>query len=322
MNKRILLLLLFIGLAWSQQNGKIILKSGMAYEGSITKIDDSYLFLLTPDSEIPQGIPLKLIQKAQLNDGRILISNEQVVSNIVDNDSKDNSDLSAIVAKKTEIKELKKPIRGYNNIQIREYSNVQKKSPYDTFGIGISGLNILQSATFYKNRIYFGADFLHFAITSDMERSTDYTNPGYEDVFSDDEGDLSVSLFLPRVGYRLPYKKLGAIQSYNQLEGYLIIPFVKTGGDFELDTDYEDELKDALTLMGFKIGHSVEYNFNEQLSLVADYGLNWIFWDSSTSTENEYDGYYSDYVEKSENKLNANLSMSYTKLSLHFHLNK
>jgi hypothetical protein len=26
-------------------------------------------------------------------------------------------------------------------------------SPYDTFGIGISGLNILQSATFYKNKI-------------------------------------------------------------------------------------------------------------------------------------------------------------------------
>ena len=314
MNKRILLLLLFIGLDWCQNNGKIILNSGVAYEGSIMNIDDSHLFFLTPNNEIAQGIPIKIIQKAQLNDGRILISNGQVDSNIVDNDSKDNSDWSAIVAKKTEIKELKEPIR--------EYSNVQKKSPYDTFGIGISGLNILQSATFYKNRIYFGADFLHFAITSDMERSTEYTNPGYEDEFSDDEGDLSVSLFFPRVGYRLPFKKLGAIQSYNQLEGYIIIPMVKTGGDFELDSDYEDELKDALTLMGFKIGHSVEYNFNEQLSLVADYGLNWIFWDSSTSTENEEDGYYIDYVEKSENKLNANLSMSFTKLSLHFHFNK
>ena len=321
MIKRTLLLLLFIGLAWCQNNGKIFLNNGMVYEGEIIKTDDSHLFFITPNNKTPQGIPLKLIQKAQLNDGRILISNGQVGSDIVDNASKNNSDLSAIVAKKREIIEFKEPINGNINTQIREYSNVQKKSPYDTFGIGISGLNILQSATFYKNRIYFGADFLHFAITSDMERSTEYTNPGYEDEFSDDEGDLSVSLFFPRVGYRLPFKKLGAIQSYNQLEGYIIIPMVKTDGDFELDSDYEDELKDALTLMGFKIGHSVEYNFNEQLSLVADYGLNWIFWDSSTSTENEEDGYYIDYVEKSESKLNANLSMSYTKLSLHFHFN-
>jgi hypothetical protein len=319
MKNRTLLLLLFIGLAWCQNNDIIFLNNGMVYEGEIVKTDDSHLFFVTPNNKIPQGIPLKLIQKAQFNDGRILISNGQVGSDIVDNDSKDNSDLSAIVAKKREIIEFKEPINGNINTLIREYSNVQKKSPYDTFGIGIGGLNILQSATFYKNRIYFGADFLHFAITSDMERSKNYTNPEYEDEFSDDEGDLSVSLFLPRVGYRLPFKNLGAIQSYNQLEGYIIIPMVKTGGDFELDTDYEDELKDALTLMGFKIGHSVEYNFNEQLSLVADYGLNWIFWDSSTSTENEYDGYSSGYVEKSENILNANLSMSYTKLSLHFH---
>ena len=75
----------------------------MVYEGEIIKTDDSHLFLLTPDNKIPQGIPLKLIQKAQLNDGRILISNGQVGSDIVDNDSKDNYDLSPIVAKKTEI---------------------------------------------------------------------------------------------------------------------------------------------------------------------------------------------------------------------------
>ena len=195
-------------------------------------------------------------------------------------------------------------------------------SPYDTFGIGISGLNILQSATFYKSYIYYGADYLHFGVSADMETSTDYASSNYEDEFSSNDGDLSVSLLLPRLGVRLPHKKIEAIQSYTQLEGYLIVPMVKTGGDFELEPDYEDELKDALDLMGLKISHSVEYNFNDQLSLVADFGLNWLFWGYSSSSENYSEGYYTDYVEKSQNELNANLGMSYTKLSLHFKLNK
>jgi len=194
-------------------------------------------------------------------------------------------------------------------------------SPYDTFGIGISGLNILQSATFYKSYIYYGADYLHFGVSADMETSTDYTNPGYEDEFSSDDGDLSVSLLMPRLGFRLPNKKIGAVQSYNKIEGYLIIPMVKTGGEFELNEDFEDDLKDALDLMGLKISHSVEYNFNEQLSLVADFGLNWLFWSFSSSSEDYSEGYYTDYLEKSQIELNARLGISYTKLSLHFKLN-
>ena len=96
---------------------------------------------------------------------------------------------------------------------------------------------------------------------------------------------------------------------------------VKTGGEFELDEEFEDDLKDALDLMGLKISHSVEYNFNDQLSLVADFGLNWLFWSFSSSSEDYSGGYYTDYVEKSQNELNANLGISYTKLSLHFKLN-
>jgi len=50
------------------------------------------------------------------------------------------------------------------------------------------------------------------------------------------------------------------------------------------------------------------------LSLVADVGLNWIFWDFST--ENQYEGY--NYTEKTQTELNIHLGMSYSKLSLHF----
>lgn len=61
MIKRTLLLLLFIGLAWCQNNGKIFLNNGMVYEGEIIKTDDSHLFFITPNNKTPQGIPLKLI---------------------------------------------------------------------------------------------------------------------------------------------------------------------------------------------------------------------------------------------------------------------
>ena len=66
--------------------------------------------------------------------------------------------------------------------------------------------------------------------------------------------------------------------------------------------------------MGFKASHSVEYNFTEQLSLVADVGLNWIFWDNST--DNQYEG--SNYTETTQAELNIHLGMTYSKLSLHF----
>ena len=107
----------------------------------------------------------------------------------------------------------------------------------------------------------------------------------------------------------------------NRKNGYATKTMKSEHGEFELDEDFEDDLKDALDLMGLKISHSVEYNFNDQLSLVADFGLNWLFWNFSSSSEDYSEDYYTDYVEKSQNELNANLGISYTKLSLHFKLN-
>ena len=89
---------------------------------------------------------------------------------------------------------------------------------------------------------------------------------------------------------------------------------LKTSGDLKLDGDAEEEIEDALNLMGFKVSHSVEYNITEQLSLVADVGLNWIIWDNST--ENQYEGY--NYTEMTQTELNIHLGMTYSKLSLHF----
>jgi len=186
---------------------------------------------------------------------------------------------------------------------------------YDTFGIGVNTPVTLQSATFYKNKIYYGADFLRMSMNITGEVETDYAaGSGYNDVTDIADGKISINMLMPRLGYRKPHKKMGSIQTYNQIEGYIIIPMLKSSGDFKLEGNAHEEITDALSLMGFKASHSVEYNFTEQLSLVADVGLNWIFWDNST--DNQYEG--SNYTETTQAELNIHLGMTYSKLSLHF----
>ena len=45
---------------------------------------------------------------------------------------------------------------------------------YDTFGIGVNTPVTLQSATFYKSKIYYGADFLRMSMNATAEIETDY----------------------------------------------------------------------------------------------------------------------------------------------------
>ena len=186
---------------------------------------------------------------------------------------------------------------------------------YDSFGIGVNTPVTLQSATFYNNKIYYGADFLRMSMNATVEVEKDYdAGSGYNDDTETGDGKISINMLMPRLGYRKPYRKMGSIQTYNQIEGYIIIPMLKSSGDFKLEGDAREEIADALSLMGFKASHSVEYNFTEQLSLVADVGLNWIFWDFST--DNQYEGY--NYTEKTQTELIIHLGMTYSKLSLHF----
>ena len=119
---------------------------------------------------------------------------------------------------------------------------------------------------------------------------------------------------MPRLGYRIPFKSTGFIKSYNQIEGYLIIPMLKSSGDLKLTGDVHEEIVDALSLYGLKVNHSVEYSITEQLAIAGEVGLNWILWDYTE--EDEYNGY--SYTEKTKSELNIQYGMTYTKLSLHF----
>ena len=119
---------------------------------------------------------------------------------------------------------------------------------YDTFGFGVNTPVTLQSATFYRNKIYYGADFLRMSMNVTAEVETDYeAGSGYNDETDTGDGKISIDMLMPRLGYRKPYKKMGSIQTYNQIEGYIIIPMLKSSGDLKLEGDAHEEITDALS---------------------------------------------------------------------------
>tara|TARA_B100001123_G_C15087035_1_gene938059 strand:+ start:211 stop:801 length:591 start_codon:yes stop_codon:yes gene_type:complete len=177
------------------------------------------------------------------------------------------------------------------------------KAQYDAVSIGMQSAdqNLLHSATFYKGDLFSGLDAARMKI----------------DV--DDDG-LSVNLLMPRFGYRMPFKESGKLTSYNQVETYLLLPFISTSGSVVIDSDSEKDLRDALSLMGLKASHSIQYNFNKQLALVADVGFNMIIWDIDTDIEEEVccDIWGDTMYQTTTSELSLNLGYTYSKLSLLF----
>ena len=104
------------------------------------------------------------------------------------------------------------------------------------------------------------------------------------------------------------------------METYLLLPFISTSGEVVIDSETEENLKDALGFMGFKASHSIQYNFNKQLALVADVGFNMIIWDIESDNE-EYlgeDYWGNDVYTTTTSELSLNLGHTYSKLSLLF----
>ena len=190
---------------------------------------------------------------------------------------------------------------------------------WDTFSLGY-GINKFQSATFYNGNILYGLDFLHFSTSYEQDEVT-YQYGNYQSI--NEEGKISINVFMPRLGYRLPMKNSGKVNTFNQIEGYAIIPLLQTEQNWELEGNLEDDVEDALDLMGFKLSHIVEYMFTDQFSLSADVGLNWMFHSFSQKTTSEVSSSGNSInTQTSELELKTMLGMTYTKLTLHFKLEK
>ena len=143
-------------------------------------------------------------------------------------------------------------------------------------------------------------DFLHISLA---------TNINYDNAFTDDiDGKLTLNVFMPRLGYIKKAISSNKVNTYNQIESYLILPQLSTSGDIDLDDETHDEIEDTFDLLGFKASHVVDYMFTDQFSLSADVGINWIMNNVNTNSSD------------ANTEMKAMLGMTYSKISLKFTL--
>jgi len=159
---------------------------------------------------------------------------------------------------------------------------------FDGMSIGYDGSKF-QSATFHSNQLIYGLDFLHAKVLLD-----------------DIDFSVSINIFMPRIGYKMPQRTVGKINTYNQIEAYIVFPLVSIDvGDGDAD-EVEEIIEDIIDVMGFKFSKIIQYNFNDQLSLMAHVGFNLTIGNIDEDTFGE--------------DVSARFGMTYTQLSLKFNL--
>ena len=102
---KLLTLLLFIGLAWGQDNlkkesdfDKLVSKGGTIFLGEYSRIANGVVYFKTTNAMASQGVPLKKIQILQLKDGTTIINDGEI----------DEIDLDKIEDRKLIVTESKK----------------------------------------------------------------------------------------------------------------------------------------------------------------------------------------------------------------------
>ena len=105
MTKHLPLLLLFIGLAWGQDNlkkesdfDKLVSKGGTIFLGEYSRIEKSVVYFKTTNAMASQGVPLNKIQILQLKDGTTIINDGEI--NKIDLDNIEDRELIITESKK------------------------------------------------------------------------------------------------------------------------------------------------------------------------------------------------------------------------------
>ena len=102
---RIFPILLFIGLAWGQNNlkkesdfDKLVSKGGTIFLGEFSRIENSVVYFKTINAMASKGVPLNKIQILQLNDGTTIINDGEI--NKIDLDNIEDRKLIVTESKK------------------------------------------------------------------------------------------------------------------------------------------------------------------------------------------------------------------------------
>ena len=84
---RIFSILLFIGLAWGQDNLKkesdfdrLVSKGGTVFLGEFSRIEKSVVYFKPTKASAFQGVPINQVQSLKLKDGKVIIKNGNVLS--------------------------------------------------------------------------------------------------------------------------------------------------------------------------------------------------------------------------------------------------
>ena len=177
--------------------------------------------------------------------------------------------------------------------------------PWQKVSIGIAG-DLISSLTFENNNISYGMDMLSIGIDTEIsgEDSGDYYDDGgdYYDNSDDDAVSISALILMPRVGKTFPLRSSNKLHTSYKTEIYMIIPFVSMEVDGDSITEFENDIESIIDMLGLKVAYSIEYKFNEQLSISTDFGFNWQL--------NSID------IEGTD--VSARLGNTYTMLSLNF----
>jgi hypothetical protein len=166
--------------------------------------------------------------------------------------------------------------------------------PWQSVSVGVMGNNT-NSATFNNNNILYGLDMLNFSFN--ME---ELSNDG------DEEVSISATILMPKIGYKYNMRSKNMLSTYYIGELYTVIPIISIDtGDSEANDELDDftsDMQDTADLLGLKLSYGIKYDFNEQLSISADTGFNFLL----------------NNFELGDVDIKARIGNTFTKLSINF----
>lgn len=148
--------------------------------------------------------------------------------------------------------------------------------------------------------------------------------------------DVSAMMFIPRMGLKFylsqsnisSYLKLGVFKSFASVSGEISISEtdydslgnVTFQGDTTMPFDEETEevIGEVLGVFGLNIGFGCEYHFSPNFSIGGEAGFN--YWNTGGDYEDEEEDLGPPYDRDVwENKISANLGITYAKFSLNYY---
>ena len=191
------------------------------------------------------------------------------------------------------------------------FASLQSKDLYepswDQISVGIMG-GSSNSLTLMNNNNFYGLDILTFSGDISIENTaitiSNNGNTSSTSLISETEASFSAYIFMPRLGKRFNLRSVNRLHSYYKGEISLILPFVSIETDGRSNTTLENDIKDIVDMLGFKLAYGIEYKFNDQLSFSTDFGFNYL-WNN---------------IDIAGSDLSARLGHTYTLLSLNYSL--